>query len=668
MKERTRLAIVVLLLVGIAKGATLRVPGDHETIQGAIDAAETGDLVLVWPGSYREHEIDFLGKAITVSGIDPLDQAIVDSTVVNGSGDGSVFVLHSGEVRDTRLVGVTVTGGRAEFGAGISCIGTSATLVACSIRGNGAGYVSLEEDPCGAGVYCEGGAPFFMDCTIAGNHSYNIETPWFESDAFGGGVCAIGGSPVFVRCGIRENSAGSFTFQTRGAGGGGVALFSGAMAEFRDCDIVENTADNYYMMGNAGAGAGIYGEASSLTLIRCVVSNNILAERGSTGGIRFRPLLRLVSCEVSENDDTGIYAVTDTLEVFDSVVRGHDELTRRSYHGGIGWGGKVAWIDNSIISHNRSEWNGGGLNISASVGALVESCRIVGNKARECGGGVFASGTVTIRNCVIDTNIASRQAYTHENGGAVYVDQGGSVLVEDCELGSNLAAGSGGGLYIDQARATLNRCELLGNGAHLRGGAIYADNGTLLMSDSDTRACTSTYGAAAFYATAGTLSVRGSIIAGNRERGRDDATIGIANAEATLENCTIADNSSDWAVFSIDESGSADLTNCILWANDAPELVHADTATVSIRYSDLSGGWPGVGNIDADPLFRSWGRYDYLLDAGSPAIDAGAPSRLDAIYDSHPRWPKWHHNGERSDMGAYGGGGSRGWWLRRPAW
>ncbi|MGH9114124.1 MAG: right-handed parallel beta-helix repeat-containing protein, partial [Acidimicrobiales bacterium] len=35
-------------------GATLTVPGDHDTIQAAVDAAEPGDLILVEPGTYEE--------------------------------------------------------------------------------------------------------------------------------------------------------------------------------------------------------------------------------------------------------------------------------------------------------------------------------------------------------------------------------------------------------------------------------------------------------------------------------------------------------------------------------------------------------------------------------------------------------------------------------------
>ena len=74
-----------------------------------------------------------------------------------------------------------------------------------------------------------------------------------------------------------------------------------------------------------------------------------------------------------------------------------------------------------------------------------------------------------------------------------------------------------------------------------------------------------------------------------------------------------------------------------------------------MSYSCLRGGYPGIGNIDASPLFVDISSRDYHLRAASPCIDAGDP----ALFDP---------DGSRSDMGAYpfGGGTAVGRHLSLP--
>ncbi len=66
-----------------------------------------------------------------------------------------------------------------------------------------------------------------------------------------------------------------------------------------------------------------------------------------------------------------------------------------------------------------------------------------------------------------------------------------------------------------------------------------------------------------------------------------------------------------------------------------------------MSYCDIQGGWPGEGNIDADPLFTDIINGDFHLLAGSPCIDAGDPGSEFAL-EPEP-------NGGRINMGAYGG-------------
>jgi len=85
-KGTRRLLAVVVVLVTLAaacgdddggtggdgaagEGSTLRVPGDHETIQAAVDAASPGDLILVEPGTYEE-EVNVTTDDLTIRGLD----------------------------------------------------------------------------------------------------------------------------------------------------------------------------------------------------------------------------------------------------------------------------------------------------------------------------------------------------------------------------------------------------------------------------------------------------------------------------------------------------------------------------------------------------------------------------------------------------------------------
>lgn len=57
--------------------ATLHVPSDYATIQGAINASFAGDVIEVGPGVYTE-SLNFGGRAITVRSTDGAATTVVD--------------------------------------------------------------------------------------------------------------------------------------------------------------------------------------------------------------------------------------------------------------------------------------------------------------------------------------------------------------------------------------------------------------------------------------------------------------------------------------------------------------------------------------------------------------------------------------------------------------
>jgi len=99
------LLAMALLTSSASAQTTIHVPADVPTIQGAIQSASDGDIILVASGTYREN-IDFLGKAITVEG------ASAATTILQGgSAPGAVVKFISGEGRGSVLSNFTIQGG-----------------------------------------------------------------------------------------------------------------------------------------------------------------------------------------------------------------------------------------------------------------------------------------------------------------------------------------------------------------------------------------------------------------------------------------------------------------------------------------------------------------------------------------------------------------------------
>ncbi len=181
--------IVPLMLHIFDADGILNVPAEYPTIQSAIDTALDSQTVIVALGRYNEN-IDFGGKNITVTSIDPDDRSVVAATIIQGNGSGSVVTFSGSEGESCVLAGLTITGGLADYGGGVLGNGTLAEIFKCVITNN-----------------------------VAQNN--------------GGGLFNFGGK--IGRCIITNNIAGS------AGGGGGLAACHGTIT---NCIITENSA--YY--------------------------------------------------------------------------------------------------------------------------------------------------------------------------------------------------------------------------------------------------------------------------------------------------------------------------------------------------------------------------------------------------------------------------------------
>jgi len=142
----------------------------------------------------------------------------------------------------------------------------------------------------------------------------------------------------------------------------------------------------------------------------------------------------------------------------------------------------------------------------------------------------------------------------------------------------------------------------------------------------------------------GLATIGNCVFVGN-ERG-----VAIGVAVALVEDCTFFGNR-----HAIWISGQCDrgpiVRNSIIWGSSEANVFieRSDGFGVpQISFSDIEGGYPGRGNIDADPMFflPSWDEPDLHVCAFSPCVDAGDPLS-DYSNESEP-------NGGRVNMGAYG--------------
>jgi len=240
------------------------------------------------------------------------------------------------------------------------------------------------------------------------------------------------------------------------------------------------------------------------------------------------------------------------------------------------------------------------------------------------GGGMLnLASSPTLTNCTFSGNSGG------DGGGGGMCNDNSSPTLANCTFRGNLAAMNGGAMYNTRSSPTLVNCIFSGNWADGHGGGIYNDN-----------------------------------------------------SSPTLANCTLSGNLNTRADSGgiYNYSSSPTLANCILWRNPAPSAYPPDSQIAqwgghtTVSYSDVQGGSPGTGNINADPLFVQnpspgadgyWGSADdqygdLRLQDTSPCIDAASnaavPSNIKTDVYGSPRvvdFPGVRDPGCMVDMGAY---------------
>jgi hypothetical protein len=300
-------------------------------------------------------------------------------------------------------------------------------------------------------------------------------------------------------------------------------------------------------------------------------------------------------------------------------------------------------IENNAVSHNPYAF-GGGIAVFSDFNVIIENNIIRNNSASAntevTGGGIClqpTNYTRIINNKIIDNSVnGSSNTW---GGGISYWATSEVYIISNYIKGNNANSNSsrGGGIHIYIGTPIIMNNLIIGNSAYA-GGGILVELGQESLSK------------IVKGKTDGSYSKRHSVI--NSEKG----TIETLGNSTVLVNNTIAGNSSNAnSGAGITISGPPiRIMNTIVWGN-YPSNAQVD-GSAFVSYSDIEGGYTGLGNIDINPDFTD--TVNYYLNITSPCVDAGNPdSAYNDIEDpgnlGFALWPALGtlHN----DMGAYGG-------------
>jgi len=239
-----------------------------------------------------------------------------------------------------------------------------------------------------------------------------------------------------------------------------------------------------------------------------------------------------------------------------------------------------------------------GFTITRGTGSACLS-----SNTSNCGGGMFnVASSPTVTNCTFTGNSFAFR------GGGIYNAVGSNPAVTNCSFIGN-AAISGGAMYnLGNSNPTITNCNFVENSA--------SDGGGIFNNASDP-------------------TVTGCLFTGNSALS-GGGICNKAGSSPAVTNCTFSANLALDGGAMLNNASHPMVTNSILWGNAPDQIVDDFGAGTTVSFSDVQGGWPGVANIDGDPLFASADGIpgtagdDVRLLSGSPCIDVGSNAAVPA--------------------------------------
>ncbi len=392
----------------------------------------------------------------------------------------------------------------------------------------------------------------------------------------------------------RSSFAGNTVNGPSGGGIGGAICFGEGPLAIEDSSFVSNVADE------RGGAIDAAGDATSATVVlrRSSFADNQAIVGGAVSTGFSVPTVLVEDTSFARNVASSSLAQGGALSVSLS------EVTLRR----------------ATFSANVSQMYGGGVALRLGS-AVIEDSRFEDNLAVH-GGGLLLDRTPHL---VRDTVFQRNQAINGGGGGAALYpietasDETNGTF-ERCRFEENVASVAGGALALAGGDTLVESSRFVGNQALLGGGVVAYS----VAPSSDAR-----------------LEMRNSVVAFNHASA-DGGGLWMVRSTGQIENDTFYGNAATGSGGGLwlDDGADVSVSNTILWNDTAPVGPEIRLGPIMLpenfylAFSDVQGGWPGTGNVNADPGLRDPTLRDFHLTwPGSQAlVDTGTPG-FSPVYD-----------------------------------
>jgi len=611
-------------LISVLFATTINIPSDYTTIQAGINASVDGDTVLVAQGTYSENLI--LEKEIVLAShalnddlnTEWINNENIQETIISGTSEpvdpdyGSCLVVRDGNIAPT-ILGFTFQDG---IGTAMVENDTCEIVVQRPERSGGAILIFKAYPTVMYNRFINNGSAQ----SDSGSGSINIanggaiaqfsdEDVEFDEDRNNARRIRHSSRDIPEEVNIQNNyfennsSGDGKNFYSRGYDG----FIDVSYSIFEDIDCESNSVNEFVLKSKEKEAVYIQNDVSG----NCIEGNSFYVSmdgNNNNPGTESQPFKNIGhALSLVKNDSTTITTIYVADGVFSPSTTGEQfPIILPDYVHLIGTSRETSILDAEADLEKESR-----------VIKIVEECEnikvanftITGGNAVSAGciggGGILVThpdleyvydGPVSPVNAVFENLILTDN--TAAAGAGISIWRVSGPTLSNLIIQENTSEHYGGGLMIFSATVSVTDITVTGNNCYRNdsvGGGMIINNSEATLTNVTVNDNTASYGGGIF----------------------------ILDTDAALINLTVSGNTATFfggGLF-VGANTNPILTNSIIWGNDPTQIQGLGTPTIT--YSDIQGGWNGIGNIDSDPLFCNPDSSDFNLTENSPCVGTG---------------------------------------------